>query len=141
MFDIGRQLASEFTSRPRFLSIDVTNACFMSTGTIPVASDVLMISVRIGASRSMFPFSKLVGIGSRLAGFADDWRTIRLVPAVVTSVNSQSCACWCRPTSDGCRSKVFGSARKSMARRIFKRTGELSQQGLSHCVSRATELV
>ena len=81
---------SEFTSRQRFLSVGVTDTCFMSTGTTPVASDVLMISVRIGASRSMFPFSKLVGIGSRSQVFADDWRTIRLVSAVVASINSQS---------------------------------------------------
>ena len=66
----------------------------MVAGTTPYSSDVLMMSVKTDAILSIFSLSRCVGIGSRVQDFADDCKTIRLMYAVVASVNSESCAVW-----------------------------------------------
>ena len=62
----------KLSSRPRFLIIGVTIACFIAAGTTPDCSDLLMMSVIIGASVLMLSFSKLVDIGSSSHDFDDD---------------------------------------------------------------------
>ena len=81
-------------SRPRFLRIGVTIACFMVACTTPDSSDVLMMCVKTDAIMSMFSLSRFVGIGSRVQDFADDCKTIPLMSAVVASVNSENCEVW-----------------------------------------------
>ena len=66
----------------------------MVAGTTADYSDALMMSVKTDAIVSMFSLSRFVGIGSRVQDFADDCNTIRLMSAVVASVNSDSCAVW-----------------------------------------------
>ena len=66
----------------------------MVAGTTPYSSDVLMTPVRTDAIMSMSSLSRFDGIGSRVQDFADDCKTLRMMSAVVASLNSDSCAVW-----------------------------------------------
>ena len=82
----------KLATRPRFLVIGVISACFIAAGTTPDCSDLLTMSVIIGASVSMLSFSKLVGIGSSSHDFDDDCTMIRLISSAVAGWNSHSSA-------------------------------------------------
>ena len=90
----------ELASRPRFFIIGVTIACFIAAGTTPDCSELLTMSVMMGASVSMLSFSRLVGIGSSSHDFEEDCTIIRLTTSADAGWNTHSSAGFSNPNSN-----------------------------------------
>ena len=107
----------ELASRPCFFIIGVTTACFIAAGTTPDCSELLTMSVMMGASVSMLSFSMLVGIGSSSHDFEEDCTMIRLTSSADAGWNSHSSAGWYAVGGSG--SRVFVIDRESVVERML----------------------
>ena len=63
-FDIGLHDFKSIASKPAFLRIGLTTACFISSGKMPLSNDPFITADRTGANRSPHSLTIQVGAGS-----------------------------------------------------------------------------
>ena len=83
-FETGLKFLKSLASRPCFLSMGITRACFNPDGTVPVDKETLTILVTRGARSCRHCLVRVVGMGSRVQLFVGDWEMSLQISSCVT---------------------------------------------------------